>query len=252
MLDRIFLAVAAIAAATPSPAPSPAPALKVIANVRSVPRCAAIVTHANSAISTTLDNDMVITRTITRLRMVDLDDGNPVHRRNGLQALGDLAKALVQQSRAADNEVKRLRDLAKSSNDAQEGKDLKAFADELGGALWRQQTIGRDLNGYLATVDFHDMAKFDEGQRALNQSAFGVADPLAQWPVDIRNTTRQDPNANNSVGPPMPSHLGHERGYPTATEQAHAAASDFQNRMIGISGAESAAATRIDGALRGC
>ena len=251
MLDRFVLVAAALAAAAPAPAPAPTPALKVIANVRSIPRCAAIVTHANSAISSALDNDMVITQTITRLRMVDLDDGNPVHRRNGLQALGDLAKTLVRQARGADNEVKRLREMAKASSDPDEAKDLKGFADELGGALWRQQTIGRDLNGYLATVDFHDMTKFDEGQRALNQAAFGVPDPLAQTPVEARGAVNKPANAN-VISPPMPEHLGHEHGYPTATEQAHAAASDFQARIPGISVDESAAASRIDGALKGC
>lgn len=251
MLGIILLA-AALTGTAPTPAPSPTPALKVIANVRSIPRCAAIVTHANSAISSALDNDMVITQTITRLRLVDLDDGNPVHRRNGLQALGDLAKTLVQQARSADNEVKRLRQLAKTSSDPAEGKDLEAFADQLGGALWRQQTIGRDLNGYLATVDFHDMAKFDEGQRALNQAAFGVSDPLAETPVEVRNNTTSRPQNPNVINPPMPEHLGHEHGYPTATEQAHAAADDFQRRIPPISVDESAAASRIDGALRGC
>ena len=123
------------AAAVPVPGPTAAPKLKVIASVLSTPRCAEIVTHANSAIGSALDNDVTIQQLITRLRAVNLDDGNPIHRRNGLAALGDFAKNLTLQSRSADDEVKRLRALAARSKDPNEKKELKAFADSLGGAL---------------------------------------------------------------------------------------------------------------------
>ena len=77
MLDRIVLVAALTASALPSPAPSPqAPALKTIATVRASARCADIITHANSAIDKTLNNDAVISQTITALRMTNLDDTN--------------------------------------------------------------------------------------------------------------------------------------------------------------------------------
>jgi len=260
MVDRIVLLAAATALLTPAvaagavPAPmpttSPLPALKVIANVRSTPRCAEIVAHANTAISSALNNDAVILQTITRLRAVNLDDGNPIHRRNGLDALGDLAKTLMMQSRSADDEVKRLRKLAKESSDPQEQRDLKAFADELGGALWRQQTIARDLNGYLAAVDFRDMTAWDESQQNMNKAVFGVPDPLIALPTDVA----QGANPRNPNPPLTPStvpHLGHGP-QPTATQQAQAAARDFQRRMAGIGVDEGDAASHVDGAIKGC
>ncbi len=190
---------------------------------------------------------MVIGKTITMLRLLNLDDGNPIHRRNGFTQLGDLAKTLTQQSRAADDEVKRLRAMAASSKDAQEGKDLKAFADELGGALWRQQKVARDLNGYLAYEDFHEMAQWSEADQKLNHSVFGVDDPLAQMPTDF-----QVRDKNGLPWSPMHPHMGHDPNEPTATEYARAAADDFQKRVPDIVQDESHAAAHVDGALAGC
>lgn len=249
-----FTGVAAATAPTPQPSPSIA-SLKTIASVRSTPRCASIVTHANSAISSALNNDALITQTITRLRMVNLDDGNPIHRRNGLQSLGDLAKTLTLQSRGADDEVKRLRELAAHAKDPAEAQSLKDFADELGGALWRQQTIARDLNGYLANVDFRDMTAWDEDQQNMNESVFGVKDPLAQMP-DVPGSPHRPGSIQSpptyTWTPPMPPHLGHDPYQPTATQEAQAAASDFSNRVPAIQTDEGHAAGHIGGALAGC
>jgi len=256
MLDRRLLATLAIAGfplttgvTAPAPAASPVPPLKVIANVRSTPRCTDIVTHANTAIGATLNNDLVIAQTVTRLRAVNLDDGNPIHRRNGLNALGDLAKSLMMQSRSADDEVKRLRKLAKTSTDPQEAVDLKAFADELGGALWRQQTIARDLNGYLATIDFRDMAKFDDAQQNMNMAVFGVPDPIED-PLHVQMNGQVVPYMWR---PPMMPYLpGHDPTEPTATQEAQAAAKDFEARESGIATDEGQAATHVNGALKNC
>lgn len=251
MLDVIVLAVtAAAAAATPAPQPAATPALKTIASVRASARCADIITHANSAIDKTLNNDMVITQTITALRVTDLDETNDIKRRNNLNALGNMAKQLMQQARSGDDEVKRLRDLAKKTQDAQEAKALKDFADELGGALWRQQTIARDMNGFLAYVDFHDMAQFSEADQNMNRSVFGVADPLAQTPTSI-------PQMKNAPGQvyawqPRPPALGHNPNDPTPGQQAQWAADDFQHRLPDIVLDENHAATHVDMALNGC
>jgi len=246
-------------AVAPAPAPTPAPAaLKVIASVRSTPRCAEIVTHANSAIGSALNNDAIIAQTITRLHAYNLDDGNPIHRRNGLDALGELAKNLTKQSRSADDEIKRLRALAEKSTDPQEKKELKAFADALGGALWRQQKIARDLNGYLAAVDFQDMATQTDAQQQANRAIFGVPDTwLASGPVDTRGgpaTGRVDPNhgvvdASTGMRPPP---LGHDMNRPNATQEAEAAAKDFQSRLPDITSDESGAAQHVTGALSRC
>ena len=244
------------AAAPPAPAATAAPALKVIASVRSTPRCAEIVTHANSAIGSALNNDALIAQTITRLRAYNLDDGNPIHRRNGLDALGEFAKNLTQQARAADNEVKRLRALAEKSNDPQEKKELKEFADALGGALWRQQKIARDLNGYLASVDFQDMASQTEAQVQANRAIFGVSDPFVQTPADMRNTAQANSDRNRTQIDPAtglhPLPLGHDPNQPTATQEAAAAARDFESRLPDITTDENGAAQHVTGALARC
>jgi hypothetical protein len=256
MLDRVILIAAITAsalpsspAASPSPVPAPAasPALKTIASVRASARCAAIITHANGAIDKTLNNDRVITQTIATLRMTNLDDGNEIHRRNGLNALGDLAKTLMLQARSGDDEVKRLRDIAAKTTDPDSAKALKSFADELGGALWRQQKIARDLNGYLAYVDFHDMSQWSEADQNMNRAVFGVNDPLAEMPSDFQNHTQ-----SGQSWPPMKPHLGHDSTDPTATQYAKQAADDFQKRIPDIVIDENHAATHVDGALGKC
>lgn len=238
----------------PVPAATAAPALKVIASVRSTPRCAEIVTHANSAIGSALNNDVQLQQLITRLRAFNLDDGNPIHRRNGLDALGEFAKNLAKQARSADDEVKRLRALAEKSTDPQEKKELKAFADALGGALWRQQKIARDLNGYLAAVDFQDMATFTEGQQQANRAVFGVPDPYISTVADTRPNAGTD-GRRNSIDPATgmrPAPLGHDPNVPTATQEATAAASDFQSRLPDIAFDENSAAQHVTGALSRC
>lgn len=234
-------------AASPAPHPSATPALKTIATIRASARCAAIITHANSAIATTLDNDQIIGSTITQLRLTNLDDGNPIHRRNGLQALGDLAKNLMTQARSGDDEVKRLRKVAADTKDPQESKALKEFADELGGALWSQQKVARDLNGFLAYQDFREMSQFDEGQQKSNQAVYGVKDPLAEQPTgEFRSGVPQ------AQGLPAPAAMGHDPNDPTSTDQARLAADDFEKRIPVILRDENLAAGKVDSAIQGC
>jgi hypothetical protein len=256
MIVAAALTVAVLPAPTvtaPSPQPSATPMLKTIANVRSSTRCATIITHANSAISTALNNDQIIGQTITQLRFTNLDDGNPIHRKKGLDALGDLAKNLMLAARAGDDEVKRLRKLASESKDPDEAKALKDFADELGGALWSQQKIARDLNGFLAYQDFRDMAQWDDGQKAMNEANFGVPDPQAQIPQGIPGASiiRSGPNAGQPATMAHPF-LGHNPYEANATQQAKWAAEDFQNRIPVIMRDENLAAGKVDGAIKGC
>jgi len=256
MIDRVIMVIAALAAsASPQPAPSPSsapgaekPVLKTIASVRASASCGEIVTHANSAIATALNNDVLVGQTIMSLRGMNLDDGNPIHRRNSLQTLGDYAKNLMKQSRSADDEVKRLRGLAAKSKDPVQQKELKAFADELGGALWRQQKIARDLNGFLAAVDFRDMMTLDEDQKKANIGALGVADPRLQTPADWGPT-----NPNYTAAQLRGGVYSLEAMKGTATGQARAAAEDFQQRIPAIANDENMAADHAQsGAFNGC
>lgn len=252
MLQHIFAVAALTLAVAPAPAsapnPAPTPALKTIATVRASAHCAAIITHANSAIATTLSNDQIIGQTITQLRFTNLDDGNSIHHSNGLKALGDLAKNLMQQARAGDDEVKRLRKIAADSKDPDEAKALKDFTDELGGALWSQQKVARDLNGFLAYQDFRDMSQWSESGEQMNQATTGVKDPFSgEVPPEMRVYTASGKVANNMA--PM---LGHDANEASATQQAKWAADDFQTRIPAIMRDENAAAEKIDGAISGC
>ena len=257
MLDRfavIFAAVAAVpVATTPAPSSPPKTVLKEIVHVRSSAKCGEIATHANGAISLALHNDATLSQTIARLRTVDLDDGNSIHRRNRLDQIGAYAKTLMEQARAGDDEVKRLRAVAAKSTDPQEAKDLKAFADQLGGALWRQQRIARDLNGFLASVDFRDMKALDESQRSANRAVFGVDDPTKA--ITLASVGGQPPDGplasslNNAASETFltPFYL---RG--SLTEQARSAADDFETRLADISNDEALAADHIEAATAGC
>lgn len=258
MFKRVALLVSILAAAAPAQAAAPKPVatapparLKEIVHVRASAHCAEIATHANSAISTTLHNDEVLSQTISQLRTLNLDDGNPIHRRNGLAGLGDLAKSLMQQSIAGDSEVKRLRDLAASSTDSEQKKELKNFADALGGALWRQHKVARDLNGFLASVDYHDMKQLSDSQRAMNNAIFGVPDPMAEYPADVRASMNRSGQRSPNLG------IDGERvpamfGEATTTGQARAAAEDFQARIADISNDEAIAANNVAGAVGDC
>lgn len=246
MLDRMVLIAALTASALPSPAPSPqAPALKTIASVRASTRCADIITHANSAIDKTLNNDAVISQTITTLRLTNLDDSNDIHRRNTLNSLGNLAKTLMEQARSGDDEVKRLRDMAKKTKDPDAAKALADFANELGGALWSQQKIARDMNGFLAYVDFRDMSQWSESDQNMNSAVFGVKDPLSQNPPEFNPTHNGQPGWR-------PPALGHDATDPTPGQQAKWAAADFQKRIPDIVLDENHAATHVEPALSGC
>lgn len=247
MLLSLLMAAITAAAASPSPQPSATPALKTIVSVRSNSRCAEIITHANTAITATLSNDVLLSRAISAMHYTNLDDGNPIHRRNNLNAIADAAKSLMQQSRSGDDEVKRLRKLAQQSKDPAEAKELKAFADELGGALWRQQKIARDMNGFLAYQDFKEMATWSEADKQMNQATFGVPDPQAQLPTDV-----QPRNAQGQPYNTMHPLLGHDPNEATATQQLKSAADDFTQRIPDIVRDEANAAGHVDGALAGC
>lgn len=233
-----YFLVAAVAAAAPQPTPKPTVTLKEIGHVRATAACAELAVHANSAISSALRNDLLLTETVGKLHSVDLD-GNPITRRNNLQELGNLAKDLRAQAVSGDREVQRLRDIAAKSNDATQKQELKKFADELGGALYRQKKIANDLNGLLAAFDYHDMSKLDENTIQVNMITVGV--PTLQ-------TDRPDEKA--AQGP-----LGRVNNIPKQPSDnvlAARAANDFELRMPDITNDEGMAAEHTAGAVSGC
>jgi hypothetical protein len=247
MLDVLVLVAAVTSPPAPQASPSPAPVLQEIAHVRASASCAELVTHANAAIGIALGNDQLLLRTIDGLQTNKLD-GNEIEHRNGLDELGNFALQLNTQAMHGDAEIKRLRAIAAKATDPQGKAELTAFANWLGGALWRQRKIARDLNGFIATMDAKDMAKPDEGQLDI----YGTQDPMAPngmtaprlLTVNALPTTEGFPQA----GPPR------EFGYHELTEgeMALAAARDFELRIPEINNDEAMAADHVVGATSGC
>lgn len=167
MLLSLLPIVLALASADPSPSPGPAARrtpLTEIGRTRSVPICTPIVVHANSAITTTLDNDRQLAIMTTNLRNVDFDRLNEMQRRNSIEVLMKQASAIRVQSGNADGEIKKLREYAAASQDPNRKAELKAFADAIGGAIYRQKKAAvefmRDvtiIQGREDTAEIHSI-----------------------------------------------------------------------------------------------
>jgi len=252
MLSLSYLLLAAtLNAATVTATPAPVP-LTEIGHVKATASCAELALHANTAISSALRNDAVVGDTITKLQNVKLD-GNPITRRNNLQAMGDLAKDLHGRAVSGIAEVKKLRAIAEKSTDPVQRKELKDFADELGGALYRQKKIAQDLNGLLAAYDYHDMRPSSD---ELTNNGM-TADPSLVSRISPQGAPQQsakktdlsyDPGSQLQPGQTgsvfNPAH--------TDTELAEFAASDFMLRVPDITNDEALAANHAEGAVSGC
>ena len=138
MLLPIVLALATDPGPVASSAPRPTP-LTEIGRVRALPACVPIVAHANGAITQALDNDRTLAIISTNAHNTDFDRLNVLQRRNAIEALMKQAEAIRLSSSSGDVEVKKLREYAAAATDPERKAELKAFADALGGALYRQK-----------------------------------------------------------------------------------------------------------------
>jgi hypothetical protein len=149
MLSLLPIVSIVVALATdPSPGPTSAPRptpLTEIGRVRALPACTPIVVHANGAITQALDNDRALAILTTNLRAANYDKLNVIQLNNAINDLTKIAADIEKNAIAGDAEVKRLREYATASNDPQRKKELKAFADALGGALYRQKKSAGEL-----------------------------------------------------------------------------------------------------------
>ena len=140
--------IVALAAAAPAPAPSssaPPTPLTEIGRVRALPACVPIVAHANGAITLALESDRTLAIITTNLHNTDFDKLDFMQRRSVIEAMMKQAGEVRKASKAADAEVKRLREYALNSPDPQRKEELKTFADALGGALYRQQKAATEF-----------------------------------------------------------------------------------------------------------
>ncbi len=221
----MFALFLAIVTATPAPAPSPSPTaepLKTIITVRSSPFCSEFATHVNAAIDHAVRNDASLGSVIITLHSQDLAN-NELSRHNEIQRLENLGDTIYRGYRKGLEEVDKLRDLAKTAQDQQEKVELKAAADALGGVLYRQHLIQRDLDGFTAYLDAVDMQR-DTNRIALNREFTG-ADMTDYWANTLGNNymVNQHLADSNPVHPPEQD-----------VEMAGNASRDFEHRIPDI------------------
>jgi hypothetical protein len=272
----LFAAVVALGvapdASTPSPAPVPSGAagvpLREIGRTSAVsPSCINTVVHANAAIAAALHDDESLTHAIATLKVVDLE-ANDLKRTQGLRMLDKNAVELRHAAEVGLSEVTRLRELAKQTKDPTIKKELTAFADALGGALYRQKT---------AAVDMQRMVVIVEGHESMRDSARDVKQTQED---DFRNRGQlPEPDAfsgsrtvgSTNPGDPGPHTLGSMgengdlRNLAPATPSARSARTDHEYNAMAKEAAKSlegmepdilrdegTAASHTDGAISGC
>ncbi len=195
--------VVALAATDPAPAASSAPRptpLTEIGRVKALPACVPIVAHANGAITQALDNDRMLAIISTNLHATDFDKLNFLQRRNAIEALMKQAEAMRTAASAGDVEVKKLREYAVNSPDPQRKAELKAFADAIGGAIYRQKKAAvefmRDvtiMRGREDAAEAHDLMRQNNPvpPYAAAQQMANLQGPLPVPPPTYNKQLRQ-------------------------------------------------------------
>ncbi|MBV9440383.1 MAG: hypothetical protein JOZ24_10365 [Candidatus Eremiobacteraeota bacterium] len=187
MMLLVPLVVALASAPSPTPsAPAPTP-LKEIGRTRALPACTTIVVHANGAITSALDNDRTLAIMVNNLKATDFDVLNPLQRRNAVEALMKQAEAIRVAGSSGDAEIKRLREMAAASNDAQRKAELKTFADALGGAIYRQKKAAvefmRDVTIIRGREDAEEARDLMARDAPFNGAGPGFPTPRAAVPA---------------------------------------------------------------------
>ena len=154
--------------------------------MRALPMCTPIVVHANGAITVALENDRSIGIISHNLRAVNFDNLNSMQRRNTIEEMMRSAGRVREASKAADDEVKRLREMAAASNDPQRKAELKAFSDALGGAIYRQKKVAaefmRDVTILQGRVEADEVRSISAEQNRQAASGSLGTMPRAQTP----------------------------------------------------------------------
>ncbi|MGB6984647.1 MAG: hypothetical protein WBD74_01585 [Candidatus Aquilonibacter sp.] len=241
MLAIVLAAVTATAATAPSP--SPTPLLQTIVTVKSSPICGAFAAHTNAAISSALANDQSLGTTIYMLRSPDLA-GSSLDRISEIHHLNELADSIYKQYRAGEREVNELRDLANKATDPDEKVALKAVADALGGALYRQHLMQRDLDGFVNYLYASDMMASDDDT---------TADPDAPRRQLLEDVPGARPLSGLSpIWTPYDTPLAGTESLTDDLTLARAASESFVTRLPALRVDEQTAGARIETAANGC
>ncbi|MHB8145647.1 MAG: hypothetical protein ACYDGM_00095 [Vulcanimicrobiaceae bacterium] len=229
----------ALASVTPAPSATPATLapLHEIMRVRSSALCAEFASHANGAIDATTTNDSTLLGLIDSLGTTAMDDNVIAYNRE-IVTLQNLANNITRQWSIGEREVGQVRALAAKSTNPQEKLELMASANALGGALWRQRRIARDLGGFVAFLEANQMLSSNTGGE---RAASAMVDP--RGPYFIPGIT---------APPPDPLPFPGAADDPSPDAQAMAAAKDFQGRLGAIGQDEIQSAVHIEQASEGC
>jgi hypothetical protein len=233
-----------LAALTVSPSPSPTPLLKTIITVKSTPLCGAFAAHTNAAIGSAVQNDQTLGSTILTLRSDGLA-GTTLDRNFEIHRLTSLADSIYKQYRAGLGEVNQLRDLAKQATDPDEQAEMKAAADALGGALYRQHLIQQDLDGFVAFLEASDMMTDDNADGPRHPMTWDARNSLPLEATDLWL-----PNVQNAVN--HPALLVGSESLADDVTMARAASADFLGRVPAIMQDELMAGSHIELAADHC
>ncbi|MBV8639567.1 MAG: hypothetical protein JO322_15925 [Candidatus Eremiobacteraeota bacterium] len=220
----MFALVLAIITAVPGPSPTAsAEPLKTIVTVRSSPFCSEFATHVNAAIDHAVRNDATLGSVILTLHSNDLAE-NDLSRHNEIQRLENLGDSIYRDYRKGLDEVGKLRDLAKTASDEQEKTELTAAADALGGVLYRQHLIQRDLDGFTAYLDMTDMQR--ETNHVVLNREFGPGYDMTDAWSDALSTNYM---VQQHIAETSPMHPPEQD-----VEMAGNASRDFEHRIPDI------------------
>ncbi|MHB8145648.1 MAG: hypothetical protein ACYDGM_00100 [Vulcanimicrobiaceae bacterium] len=252
MVNLLTLLIA-LTSASPSPMPSasPVPALHEIMRVRSSALCAEFASHANGAIDAATSNDTTLVRLVDSLGRAKMDDSRLAWN-NELLRLERMSDKITQQWRTGEREVAQVRALAAKSTDPQEKSELTSSANALGGALWRQRRIARDLDGFIAFMETDQMMTNTVAEGKANQMVFGTTDPVHDPSFGDSVNMHNAMVARSYEAPPDTVPFPGDPNNPKPSEQAMAAAKDFARRLGAIGQDEIQAAVHIEQASEGC
>jgi hypothetical protein len=212
--------------------------LKEIIRIRSTSVCDEFATHVNAAIDSATKNDASLGSLITVLNQKKNSDdlmAMGLRRRRAIDSLSALADSITKEWKDGEAEVTHLRDLAAKATDDQERADLKGSADSLGGVLWRQRKIARDLDGYVAYLYAEEMRQSDD------------------WHVQQSEQIPPGWSGNrHSAFPEMMGSLAGDPFAPTDWTLSVRAARDFTDRLPEIARDEGSAATHLSAANEHC
>lgn len=206
MLSLLPLVLALATDPSPGPSTSPRPTpLTEIGRVRALPPCTPIVVHANGAITEALDNDRALAILTHNLRAIEFDRVNEMQRNHAIDEVTKIAGDIAKNASTGDGEIKRLREYAAASPDPQRKAELKAFADALGGALYRQKKAAGELLRDVAIVQgrseaaearnimFHDNPVPEAGvqARTVDENRPVLPRPPASWNQAMKEIASQ-------------------------------------------------------------